>query len=102
MLLAMIVGGEVALWVLPLAGLTARHLLRRRRQRPRGHGRARARHEWREFRGALLAWAIGCALLLGGVVLVGDATRAGELLGWIGRLTLVVLVWLIWPVIYTL
>jgi hypothetical protein len=39
-----------------------------------------------------------CALLLGGVVLVGDATRAGALLGWIGRLTFVLLIWLIWPV----
>lgn len=71
-------------------------------QRPPRYGRARARYEWQEFRRALLAWAIGCALLLGGVVLVGDATRAGALLGWIGRLTLVVLIWLIWPVSYTL
>jgi hypothetical protein len=43
------------------------------------------------------AWAISCALLLGGIVLVGDATRTAALLGWIGRLTFVVLVWLLWP-----
>lgn len=70
--------------------------------RPRRYGRARARYEWQLFRKALGAWAVSCALLLGGVVLVGDATRTAALLGWIGRLTLVLLIWLIWPVSYTL
>lgn len=71
-------------------------------QRPRRYGRARAQYEWQEFRKALLAWAISCALLLGGVALVGDATRTAALLAWIGRLTFVLLIWLIWPVSYTL
>lgn len=66
------------------------------------HGGARARHEWREFGKALVAWAISCALLLGGIALVGDAGRTTELRAWIGRLTLVLAIWLIWPVSYTL
>jgi hypothetical protein len=70
--------------------------------RPRRYGRARARYEWQEFGKALGAWAISCALLVGGVVLVGDATRTAELLAWIGRLSFVLLIWLIWPVSYTL
>lgn len=171
MLLAIIAGCEIAFWVVLLAGLAARYLLRLRRlgavllvcvplidlvllvatilhlrggatadlthglaaayigvsvafgpstirwadarfahrfaggpalTRPRRYGRARARYEWQEFRKALLAWSISCALLLGGVALVGDATQAGALLGWMGRLTFVLLIWLIWPVSYTL
>ncbi len=70
--------------------------------RPRRYGRVRARYEWQLFRKALGAWAISCALLPGGVALVGDATGAAALLAWIGRLTLVLLIWLIWPVSYTL
>jgi hypothetical protein len=70
--------------------------------RPPRYGRDRAGHEWREFRKALLAWAISCALLLGGYYLVGDSHRGAVLLAWIARLTLVLLIWLIWPVTYTL
>lgn len=70
--------------------------------RPPRYGRARARYEWQEFRKAVLAWAISCVLLLGGIVLVGDLGRAAALLGWIALLTLILLIWLIWPVSYTL
>jgi hypothetical protein len=70
--------------------------------RPSKYGRGKASYEWREFRKALVAWAISCALLLGGLYLVGDAQRAAALLAWIARLTLVLLIWLIWPVSYTL
>jgi hypothetical protein len=70
--------------------------------RPPRYGKERASYEWREFRKALLAWAISCALLLGGYYLVGDSHRGAVLLAWIARLTLVLLIWLIWPVTYTL
>lgn len=70
--------------------------------RPPRYGRDRARHEWREFGKALVAWAISCALLLGGIALVDDAGRTTELRAWIGRLTLVLAIWLIFPVSYTL
>jgi hypothetical protein len=70
--------------------------------RPARYGREKASHEWREFRKALLAWGVSCALLLGGLFLVGDIERGAALLGWIARLTFVLLIWLIWPVSYTL
>lgn len=41
-------------------------------------------------------------LLLGGFLLVGDLERGAALLAWIARLTFVLLIWLIWPVSYTL
>jgi hypothetical protein len=67
---------------------------------PRG-GRARARYEWREFGKAALAWAISSALLLAGIAIVGDADRTEELLAWIGRLSLVLAIWSIWPITHT-
>jgi hypothetical protein len=67
---------------------------------PRG-GRERARYEWREWRKALLAFAISSALLLAAIVLVGDAGRTEELQAWIARLGLVLVIWSIWPVSYT-
>lgn len=68
---------------------------------PRG-GRARVRHEWREFGKAALAWAISAALLLGGIALVGDPARTAALGAWIGRLTIVLALWALWPLGYTL
>jgi hypothetical protein len=48
-------------------------------RRPR-YGEARTRHERRQWFRHLLAWATGCALLLGGTALVGDLGRAAPLL----------------------
>jgi len=70
--------------------------------RPPKHGRERARYEWREFGKALLAWAISCGLLGLAILLVGDADRTAALEAWIGRLTIVVAIWAIWPVSHTL
>src|SRR5918999_5823155 len=67
---------------------------------PRGR-RERARYEWREFRKALLAFAISSALLLAAIALVGDAGRTEELQAWLARLGLVLVIWSIWPVSYT-
>ncbi|TNY37500.1 hypothetical protein EIO00_07890 [Thermomonospora catenispora] len=171
MLLGVIVGCEIGFWVLLLAGLAARYLLRMRRTgavllvsvplvdlvllaatvidlrggatahfthglaaayigfsvafghsmirwadarfahrfadgppppKPPKYGMARARYEWREFGKATVAWAVSCALLLGAVALVGDAERTRELLAWTGRLTMVLGIWSLWPITYTL
>lgn len=69
--------------------------------RPR-HGHERVRYEWQEFRKALLAWAVSCVPLLAGVPLAGGFTRAAPLLAWMARVTLVLLIWLIWPVSYSI
>jgi hypothetical protein len=67
--------------------------------RPPKGGRERAAYEWREWFKGLLGWAVACALLAGGTLLVGDPQRGGELVAWIGRLTLVIVIWLLgWPV----
>jgi len=66
--------------------------------KPPRDSRARARHEWREFGKALLAWSISCLLLVGGIALVGEAERTQALEAWIRQLTVVLAIWLIWPV----
>lgn len=63
---------------------------------PKG-GVERTRYEWREFGKAALAWGIACGLLGLAIAVVGDADRTEALLGWIGRLTLVLAIWSIWP-----
>ncbi|MFZ0157647.1 MAG: hypothetical protein WAL50_01345 [Kineosporiaceae bacterium] len=60
---------------------------------------ARARHEWREFAKAGLAVGISSALLLGGVLLVGDRSDTAALEAWLPRLGLALVAWLVaWPV----
>jgi hypothetical protein len=71
------------------------------RRRPRA-GAARARYERVEFAKASVAWAVGCGLLLGAIALVGDPARTAALTEWIYRLTLVLAIWAIWPITYTL
>lgn len=63
--------------------------------RPPRSGPARVRHEWREWGKAVLAWAIACAVLGLAILLVGDPARTAALQGWIGRLTLVVVIWFV-------
>ncbi len=70
--------------------------------RPPRYGRARARYEWREFGKAALAWAIACGLLGLAILLVGDAGRTEALAAWIGRLTIALAIWAVWPVSHTL
>lgn len=71
--------------------------------RPPKYGRERVRYEWREFAKACVAWAVSCALLLAGIVLVGDAARTAALSAWLGRLTVVLLIWFVgWPLWVTL
>lgn len=67
--------------------------------KPPKRGPARAAYEWREWRKGLLGWAVACALLAGGVLMIGDWERSQPLVEWAGRLTLVLVIWLIfWPV----
>ena len=72
------------------------------RPRPPRRGRERARREWGEFAEASLAWAIACGLLCGAIVIVGDPSRTRSLEEWIARLTMVLGIWGIWALSYTL
>ncbi|WP_438310849.1 hypothetical protein ACSHWO_08350 [Streptomyces sp. HUAS TT3] len=70
--------------------------------RPVLYGRARVRQEWRSWLRFLLAYTVGCALLLGMVWLVGGLERGALLLAWLNPLTKILLYSLLWPVIVTL
>ena len=64
-------------------------------------GLERARREWREFGKAALAWAIASGVLVAGIVLVDDPARTAALVAWIGQLTLVLGVWALIALSYT-
>ncbi len=67
--------------------------------KPPARGPERVRYEWSQwFR--MLGCAVIASVVLGGTVLiVGDAARTGELLGWIARVWLLTGVWLVgWPI----
>jgi hypothetical protein len=65
---------------------------------PKG-GKARAAYEWREWLKGLLGWAVACAMLGGGILMIGDWERSQELAVWAGRLSFALVVWLVfWPV----
>lgn len=70
--------------------------------RPPHYGAERTRREWREFGKAALAWAISCALLVVAILIVGDAARTGELEAWIVRLSVVLAIWSLFPIGYTI
>jgi hypothetical protein len=63
--------------------------------KPPKRGPERVRYEWREWGKAVGAWAIACALLGLAVLLVDDAERTAELVGWIQRLTAAVVIWFV-------
>lgn len=71
-------------------------------RRRRRHGRERTLHEWREFAKAVLAWTIACGLLLTAIAVADNADRTAALEAWLQRLTLVLAVWALWPITYTL
>lgn len=71
-------------------------------RRPPKYGREKVLHEWREFSKMLLAWAISCGLLVIAIALIGDADRTEALQAWIGRLSMVLAVWSLWPITTTL
>lgn len=63
--------------------------------KPPKRGPERVRYEWRGWGKAVGAWAIACALLGLAVLLVDDAERTAELVGWIQRLTAAVVIWFV-------
>jgi len=73
-----------------------------RREKTLRYGMTRALHEWKEFGILLLAMVISAVVLFGCIALAGDPARTEALTGWFGRLGVVTLVALIWPVGYTL
>lgn len=70
--------------------------------RPPRYGRAHLWYEWREYLRLCLACAISGALLVGGIVLVGDPARAAALSAWLGQLLKVIVIALLWPLSYTI
>src|SRR5918992_1537251 len=67
--------------------------------KPPKWGWARARYEWREWCKGLLGWAVACAMLGGGILVIDDPERSRELVSWIVRLSVALAIWLIgWPV----
>lgn len=51
--------------------------------RPPRRGPGHAAHERRGWLRHLLAWAVGCGLLLAAIAFVGDPARTGALWGWV-------------------
>lgn len=71
--------------------------------RPPKRGWARVRYEWRGWGQGVIGWAVACALLGGAVLWVDDPARTGELMGWMARLSSVMVIWLVfWPVWWTI
>lgn len=66
--------------------------------KPASGSPARLRQEWRSFGQACLAVGLSAALLLGAVALVGNDADTAALTAWLGRLAVVLAVWLVgWP-----
>lgn len=69
--------------------------------KPPKTGRAHAAHERRMWLRHLLAFAIGCALLLAGTAIAGGPRGAGALLSWIPRWAVILLIDFVWSFSYT-
>ena len=63
--------------------------------RPPRRGALRVRHEWQVWGRALLAWFVGCGVLLLAMVAVGDASRTQQLSVWSEGLSVVLVLWLV-------
>lgn len=70
--------------------------------RPPAGGVGHARYQRGQWARHLLAWAVGCALLLGGVALVGDPNRGEALLGIARGWTLLLAADFVWSMSYTI
>lgn len=70
--------------------------------RPPRTGAAHARRERAGWYRHLLAYAIGCALLLGGAALVGHEESAVLLLNWIPKWGIIIIIDFIWSFSYTI
>lgn len=69
---------------------------------PGRYGWDKARLEWAEFAKAVLAGAISAAVLAGCIAAVEDPSRTAELTAWFPRIGLVLGIWAITPISYTL
>ncbi|WP_114723008.1 hypothetical protein [Rhodococcus sp. AG1013] len=69
--------------------------------KPPRHGAGRAIREWREFGKAMIAWGIACGLLSAAIAMVDDPTRTAALSDWIDTLTVVLGVWGVIALSYT-
>jgi hypothetical protein len=65
------------------------------------YGMPRAIKEWKIFGLAVVAWVASCALLFAAIALVGDGD-AEELRAWIGRLSVVLGIWFLIALSYTI
>jgi hypothetical protein len=63
--------------------------------KPPRSGWAKARHEWREYGKGVLGAAVTCGLLVAAIVAVGDDSRTAALQGWLPKIVLAMLVWLV-------
>jgi hypothetical protein len=63
--------------------------------KPPRYGAAKVRHEWAEWGKAVVFWAIACGLLGAITLVVGDPDRTAALTAWMGRYTLVLVIWLV-------
>lgn len=72
--------------------------------RPPKQGPARVAWEWREFGKGLVGWAVACGLLGTAILWVDNWDRTQELVGWIGRLSGAMVIWLIvgplWTIVF--
>lgn len=71
-------------------------------ERPPASGFEHARRERRQWARHLIAWAVGCSLLVAGAALVGDLARTGTLTGIAGTWTLVLAADFLWSFSYTI
>lgn len=72
-------------------------------RKPAGGTRARLHREWQEFAQGCAAAGLSAVLLLAAIAFVGDRADVDELVAWLGRLGLVLAVWLLgWPLWETL
>lgn len=70
--------------------------------KPPKTGQAHARYERRMWGRHLLSWVVGCILLLGAVILVGDPSRTAVLAGIAFKWTLLLVLDFVWSFHYTL
>jgi len=71
-------------------------------EKPPKLGSERVKHEWRQWFRMLLCAVIASAVLWGITLIVDDASRTIELIGWVARVWLATGIWLIgWPVWYS-
>lgn len=59
------------------------------------HGRARLLHEWRLWLGVLKAWTVAVAILGVLLLIASEPEQRAVLLGWVGRASLVLVLWLV-------